>query len=246
MKPFRPGVLPTLVVLLLLPGLVALGCWQLSRAEQKRQLLATYAERRSADSVAAARLLLIEDAAYRRVRLYGRFDAQYSLLLDNRMRDGRTGVEVLQPFHDQPSGLWLLVNRGWLPWPDRRTPVSFSTPDQPLSLEAWVYVSPGAAFQLQVDPQGGAWPHLVTAVDATQFWSQLQREGFAHELRLEPGPAAFRLDWPVVVMGPEKHLGYAVQWFALALALIALYLYFGWHNNKEKRHGDRHESIQHL
>ena len=65
---------------------------------------------------------------------------------------------------------------------------------------------------------------------------------FAHELRLEPGPATYRLDWPVVAMGSEKHLGYAVQWFALATTLVLLYLYFGWHHNKEKRHGHRHST----
>jgi cytochrome oxidase assembly protein ShyY1 len=43
-------------------------------------------------------------------------------------------------------------------------------------------------------------------------------------------------------MGPEKHLGYAVQWFALSAALVLLYLYFGWHHNKEKRHGHRHST----
>ncbi|BCQ58338.1 hypothetical protein PBOI14_00880 [Pseudomonas sp. Boi14] len=47
-------------------------------------------------------------------------------------------------------------------------------------------------------------------------------------------------------MGPEKHQAYAVQWFAMALALFALYLYFGWHNTREKRHGNGHESTQHL
>ena len=47
-------------------------------------------------------------------------------------------------------------------------------------------------------------------------------------------------------MGPEKHLAYAVQWFAMALALLALYLYLGWHNNKEKPHGSGHESTQHV
>jgi cytochrome oxidase assembly protein ShyY1 len=245
-KPFRPGWVPTLVVLMLLPGLIALGCWQLSRAEEKRELLASYAERQAGDAVAATQLAQLQDPAYRRVHLFGHFDAEHSLLLDNRMRDGQVGVELLQPFLDQASGLWLLVNRGWLPWPDRRNPVQFATPERALSVDAWVYVAPGAPFQLHADPQGGQWPRLLTSIDASHLWPQLSREGFAHELRMEPGLASYRLDWPVVAMGPEKHLGYAVQWFALALALVLLYLYFGWHNNKEKQHGSRHESTQHV
>jgi hypothetical protein len=35
MKRFRPGVIPTLVVALLLPLLVSLGFWQLSRGAEK-------------------------------------------------------------------------------------------------------------------------------------------------------------------------------------------------------------------
>lgn len=246
MRPFRPGVVPTLVVLALLPGLIALGCWQLGRADEKRALLAIHAERRVEAPLASGQLAQVPDPAYRRVHLYGRFDSEHSLLLDNRMRDGRAGVELLQPFHDQASGLWLLVNRGWLPWPDRREPVQFDTPAQALALEATVYVAPGATFQLHPDPVGGQWPHLLTAIHPARLWQQLGREGFAHELRLEPGPASYRLDWPVVAMGPEKHLGYAVQWFALATALVLLFLYFGWHDKKkENDHGRRNESTGH-
>lgn len=246
MKGFRPGIVPTLVVLLLLPMLVALGFWQLGRGEQKRQLLASYAERRTAEPVALFELLAAEDPAFRRVRLHGHFDADHSLLLDNRLHDGKVGVELLQPFLDQASGRWLLVNRGWLPWPDRRTPPVFSTPQQSLSLDAWVYVAPGAAFQLHADPAGARWPRLITAVNPEALWAELGRSGFKHEVRQESGAGAYLTTWPVVAMGPEKHLGYAVQWFAMALALLLLYFYFGWHNAREKRHGNGHESTQHL
>lgn len=244
MTPFRPGLVPSLVVALLLPGLIGLGCWQLGRAEQKRELLAVYAERRAEAPVPIGQLSGVSEPAYRRVRLQGTFDGEHSLLLDNRLRDGQAGVEVLQPFHDQASGQWLLVNRGWLPWPDRRVPVAIDTPAPSLALEGWIYVAPGSVFQLRADPVGGRWPHLLTAIDARQLWPQLQRHGFAYEVRLEPGPASYRLDWPVVAMGPEKHLGYAVQWFSLAAALVLLYLYFGWHNNKESPHGSRHKSTR--
>lgn len=245
MRRFRPGLVPTLVVLALLPGLIALGCWQLRRADEKRALVDAYAARQLDSPVAAAQLRQLPDPAFYPVHLFGRFDSAHSLLLDSQMRDGRAGVELLQPFHDQASGEWLLVNRGWLPWPDRRVPVAFDTPDQALALHATVYVAPGKTFQLHPDPSGGQWPHLLTAIDPASLWRQLGREGFAHELRLQAGPASYRTDWPVVAMGPEKHLGYATQWFALATTLVLLYLYFGWHrSHKEKRHGRRHHCAE--
>ena len=56
MKRFRPGVIPTVVVALLLPLLVSLGFWQLSRGAEKTALLASYAERRAAEPMASTEL----------------------------------------------------------------------------------------------------------------------------------------------------------------------------------------------
>lgn len=246
MKRFRPGIAPTLVVLVLLPLMVFLGFWQLSRGQEKQALLQSYAERRAAVPISAEQLDAVADPAFRRVQLRGQLDARHSVLLDNRMRDGKAGVELLQPFHDQASGQWLLLNRGWLAWLDRRTPPAFTTPDQPLNINAWVYVAPGETFQLHADPAAAQWPRLLTALHPQALWAELDRSGFAFELRAEAGPATYETQWPVVAMGPEKHVGYAVQWFAMALALLGLYLYLGWHNAREKHHGSGHESTQHV
>lgn len=240
MNAFRPGWLPSLLVALLLPGLLALGAWQLQRAEEKRALLASFEARRQAAPIGLAQLERSRDPAYRRVRLSGQFDAEHSLLLDNRIRDGRAGVELLQPFYDQPSGLWVLLNRGWLPWPDRRTPPRFTTPNEALQLTAWVYVPPSGGLHLQRAAQDTDWPRLVGALEIAALWRQLGRGGLPFEARLESGPASYRVDWPVVAMSPDKHLGYAVQWFALAAALLGLFVYLGIHNARESRHEPSH------
>lgn len=234
---FRPGWLPSLLVLALLPALCALGGWQLQRAAEKRALLAAAASASAAPPLAVAELERLDAPAFRRVRLQGRFDAAHSLLLDNRQRVGRPGVELLQPFLDRPSGRWLLVNRGWLPWPDRRTPPAFATPDGELSLLASVYRPPGAAFLLGDGAPGTGWPRLVNAVDGAALWRELRRAGPAVELRLAPGPASYLGDWPLASIGPERHLGYAVQWFALAATLLGLYLWFGVRQAREVRDG---------
>ena len=103
---FRPGVLPSLLVLALLAVLIGLGVWQLQRAQEKRELLAREALQAVAAPLGVAEVERLGDPAFRPVRLTGRFDAAHSLLLDNRQRGGRPGVELLQPFLDQPSGRW--------------------------------------------------------------------------------------------------------------------------------------------
>lgn len=239
MTGFRPGWLPTLLVLALLPGLLWLGFWQLERGQQKRELLARQQAQQGV-VLTPEQLDGTPEQAYSRVRLEGTFDGEHSFLLDSRTRDGQAGVELLQPFHDRPSGRWVLLNRGWLPWPDRRTPPAFETPAQPLKLVAWVYVSSGTPLLLGKHMAEG-WPRLLDHVEVAELWALLGRDGAADELRLEPGPAAYRADWPITNMSPQQHLGYAVQWFALAAALLVLFIYFGIHQARGKSR-ERHES----
>jgi len=234
---FCPGGLPSLLVLALLPLLIGLGCWQLQRAEDKRALLAEQAARGRAPALELADLAALDDRAFRRVRLVGEFDGEHSLLLDNRLRGGRVGVELLQPFRDRASGRWVLVNRGWLPWPQRGTPPPFDTPDGELHVLASVYRPPGEPFLLGDGAPGTGWPRLVNAVDAPALWAELARDGLGEELRLEPGPASYVGNWPVVAMSPDKHRGYALQWFALAATLLGLYLWFGVRQAREVRDG---------
>lgn len=235
---FRPGGLPSLVVAVLLPALIALGFWQLSRAEEKRQILAAEAQRREAPPVPVLRLLAEPEPAFLRVQLRGRFDAGHSLLLDNRVYQGQVGVELVQPFMDHASGRWLLVNRGWLPWPDRRVPPRFDTPSGELQLTAWAYVPPGRSLLAVGNATG--WPRLVNRLEPLAIWQELRRPGVLLELRLEPGPAALTPNWPSVSMAPQKHQGYAVQWFGLAVALLALFIHLGIHRAREAR---RHASV---
>src|SRR5690606_37608141 len=116
MSGFKPGLLPTLLVLSMLPVLVWLGFWQLERGEQKREMLAQQDAQAQATPLSPAEVELMASPAYSRVYLQGSFDAEHSFLLDSRTRDGKVGVELLQPFQDQPSGRWVIVNRGWIPW----------------------------------------------------------------------------------------------------------------------------------
>lgn len=240
MNGFKPGLLPTLLVFSMLPVLVWLGFWQLERGEQKREMLAQQDAQAQATPLSPAEVELMASPAYSRVYLQGSFDAEHSFLLDSRTRDGKVGVELLQPFQDQPSGRWVIVNRGWIPWPDRRVPPVFDTPQQPLKLAAWVYAPTGKPFVLNRGMADG-WPRLINYVDIAELWNALGRDGLAYELRLDPGPAAYRADWPITSMSPTQHLGYAAQWFGLAIALLGLFIYFGIHQARETRHAS-HES----
>ncbi|MEH6472724.1 MAG: SURF1 family cytochrome oxidase biogenesis protein, partial [Halopseudomonas sp.] len=71
--------------------------------------------------------------------------------------------------------------------------------------------------------------------DMERFEALFQRPLYPAVLRLsEPVIDGTDTRWKLVVMPPEKHLGYAVQWFGLALALLCWLIWFGWWREKKR------------
>ncbi|MEE4658985.1 MAG: SURF1 family protein [Halieaceae bacterium] len=208
---------------LFVPLFVGLGFWQLARAEEKRAIGQQWEQRRQLPPAALESLPSAPAAlAYRRVRLQGRFLEQYSFLLDNRIRDGRYGVEVITPY--QAGTALVLVNRGWLEGdPYRRALPEIPPPPQLAVLEGSVYVMPGESYTLGSIDSGQGWPRLIQAIDVPAMAEMLGKPLWPYTVRLSlDSPAALLADWPLVNVRPEKHSAYAVQWFGMALALAAL------------------------
>lgn len=221
----------TLLTILLLPVFVALGFWQLERADEKREIAAENARRSAMQEIAFAEAQGLDDSAltYRRVRIQGQFIPQAMLFLDNQLRDGRYGHDAVNVFRDT-TGALLLVNRGWVPGdPARRSLPELAVPSGQQALSATVYVPPGDPYLLADDQFDDVeWPLLVQTLSADSLRVAIDDElgqlPFRFELRLLPDqPGGFRRDWPVINVSPQKHQGYAFQWFTMA---AVLFLYF--------------------
>jgi surfeit locus 1 family protein len=65
----------------------------------------------------------------------------------------------------------------------------------------------------------------IQRMDFKGLSHEFEHDVYPYVLLLDPSaPAGFVRDWQIKTMPPSKHLGYAVQWFALAGTLIFLYL----------------------
>ena len=220
----------TILFLLLLPLLLSLGFWQLSRAEEKQRLQQSIEQQQALPALTWRELLEleVEQLSYRQVKLSGRYDNARLFLLDNQVVNGKVGYQVLQPFilsSGQTPGQ-VLVNRGWVAgFADRRLPVI------PVNTEigdivATVRVPSSEPVLLAEDNWVESWPKVIQSVDMGKIRSQFGNSLFEYELRLEPHQwSALTIDWPAVNTRPEKHTGYAIQWFAMAAALIVCWLY---------------------
>ncbi len=228
---FSPGWKMTLFTALLLPLLLTLGSWQLDREAEKIQLQALH-ERRTASAPAAVEELDWNggDIAYQPVTLTGEFDNERYLLLDNRIQDGRVGYEVMMPFTTS-SGQSLIINRGWVAQGATREQLPLITPvPGTVTISGSVYVPFSEPFLLSEaqEAQTDDWPRVVQKIDVTAWSALLQTSLLPHTVRISSeSPGALTAHWPTVNMEPEKHRGYAVQWFSMAAALLLMYVYFG-------------------
>ncbi len=232
-----------LFYVLLMPVLLRFGFWQIERAEEKKQLEQEYHERMLARPISLHKALLLTDRAYVQVFLTGEFDNERTVLLDNKIYQGQVGYEVISPFElSEPVSMqspgkadtiidYVWINRGWISLGGSREQLP---PVPPVlsrqRIVAGIDIPPGEAFVLAEEPYRGVWPEVVQAVDLERMSARYREdtgvESAPFMLRLVGGsPGLLQMIWHPINMSPAKHLGYALQWFSMALALTILYVY---------------------
>lgn len=230
----RPFWLPTVAALAVIALTTSAGIWQTNRAQAKRALQAHYdAQEKSAPVVLPGSQIDAEAFRYRRVRVTGQFDPAQEILLDNRVLNGKPGYQVVTPLKIDQADRYVLIDRGWVArgadrtlLPEIRTPLG-------------VIVIEGIAA-----PPSTKYLELSTQTVEGRVWQNLDMQRMTGLLRypLQPivitqlnenGDGLLR-HWERPDVGIDKHLGYAFQWFALAVATIVIYgvLYAKRHKQK--------------
>ena len=223
-RTFAPSLAATLPMLLGVALLVGLGVWQLDRAGQGRAQLAAYA------GSAAAPLPLPPASRplprYARVRLTGQYLPQRQFLLDNMTHAGVAGYRVLTPFVTA-GGDTVLVDRGWLPvGPSRATLPEVGVGGETRELAGRLDALPRPGIELGASAGGGPWPRVVAFPRLAELGAALGRELYPSVVLLDAdAPDGYLRDWHPGGLPPERHLGYALQWFALALTLLVGYVF---------------------
>ncbi len=227
----RPAWLPTLVTVCLLPLLIGLGLWQLDRAEQKRRLQADFAAGGAPVTLETAAEVDGLDALrrFQPVALGGRYLPERQFLLDNMIHDRSAGYHVLTPFATT-AGPVVIVNRGWVP-----KTYDGGLPDLAVDGEERTLVGraarlPRPAIKVGDVSPGDAWPrvlHFPRAEDVEALLVDTLAGRALPETVLLLAPDAddgFVRAWRPTGTGPERHLAYALQWFAFAATLATIWL----------------------
>lgn len=206
-----------------------LGLWQLERYDEKLLALANVESAKNAEPASLSDGLPADsdDLGYRRVSVTGQWHPQKSFLWDNRVREQRVGYQLITPFR-LTSGEWLLVDRGWLPGnPDRVILPYFETPPGEQLLTGLLRRLPEAAMRLVEQAEAG-WPRRVQTLEAEKLGLAFNEPlpnlllWLEHEAENNQRAGIYAVLQHSVSMPPQKHLGYAVQWFALAATAAIL------------------------
>lgn len=238
---FAPRLHWVLLVAALLPVFVALGFWQWNRGQARQAQWDEYA-RGDAAAITADAAALAQLPRYTRVRVAGRLDGGRQFLLENISHRGAPGYHVLTVLQLVDGGR-LLVNRGWIPFSgyrDRLPDVSLpgagrdgqpgapgdATQDaaQQLSGRLAALPVPGLASG-QSAPTAGDWPRVASFPTLAQLEAAYGASLLPQVLWLDAdsGPGYLR-EWSPSGLPPERHIGYAVQWWCFALLLAGLFI----------------------
>jgi surfeit locus 1 family protein len=209
--------------------LVALGFWQLDRAEEKRRKQLAIEARLIAKPVAFEDLLqnTSESLNLQRVYLQGSYLVDRTILLTNKFYLGQRGYEVLTAFKLKSINQIVMVSRGWTDArPGPNGPRNLETPAGEHHLIGAIHVPSGPSFFTDEPIKDDVWPLRLHHLSMDNIDRLFSVPVFPYVVRLdETMPGVLHRYWPVPDLHPERSTSYAVQWFSMAILLIVVTLF---------------------
>lgn len=203
--------------------LCSLGFWQLQRAAEKKHLV----EQQKHFAAQTPRQWTGHEAVqqFQTLQLSGHYLPSL-FLLDNQFYQHQFGYDILSPLR-LSNGRIVLVDRGWVLGDVSRR--NFPTPVVPsglINLSGTVYYPSPKIWVMGLESEKKADNVLLLEKINTQLVSEiLHKSVYPFIIRLSPEESSgFIRDWPVVSLSPDRHLGYAFQWFAMALAVLIIFI----------------------
>ena len=217
--------------------LSSLGVWQLQRAEEKKQTLRD-SQLQTKDTPQSIRLPVTEPEKlrYQRIQLQGRYISSKQFVLDNQVHDHKVGYNILTPFRIINTEFVVLVDRGWIALENSRQQLpEVNVSEELRTVTGTVYALFGKPFTLgEIDNGDSNWPRLIQYLDFDVLGDRLGNTLQTFTLRLDRDQQdGYLREWQIFAITPNRNLAYAVQWFALALTLLVIFIVL--HTSKSKK-----------
>jgi surfeit locus 1 family protein len=201
----------------------SLGAWQLRRAEASRATQTQFTSGAADELLVALPRELDAATRFRRVAIEGEFVAEPQFLLDNMLHEGVAGYHVLTALRVRGERQRVLVNRGWVSAGGDRSRL----PD--IAVEPGLHTVTGRlerlprpGMRLGSEAGGSAQAIVLQYPTAADLEQRLGAPVFDYQLLLDAGAEqGYVREWQAPGVAPQRHLSYAGQWLALAIAAFA-------------------------
>ena len=208
------------------------GIWQLSRAHTKLANAALVAERSTQAPLAGSELardpVAAEGQWQRHIALTGEWDTAHTVFLMNRTMDERSGFYVMTPLR-LPGGGAVVVQRGWIARDDADPMKAPAVPMPTGTVRLHGHVAPWPSHWIDIG-HGAGGPvrqNIELAALTTESGLALRPETIVEDTTADNAYDGLRRDWPPPTGGVSvaTNYGYAVQWFAMSIAFLGLYVW---------------------
>jgi surfeit locus 1 family protein len=213
--------------------LISLGTWQMQRLTWKEGLIAAIAERAHAAPVSLAtaeqRAARGEDVEYTRVAIAGRFLNDREIHLYALDDAHGPGFHVITPLR-LGDGSVVLVNRGYVPNdlkdPDKRAAGQISGDVTLTGL--WRRPDAQRMFDPANEPGRNIWYWRdIDAMAAVADADATRVHRYIVDAEADPpAPGGWPKGGTTRLELPNRHLEYALTWYGLAAALVAVFAVF--------------------
>ncbi|TCZ66174.1 SURF1 family protein [Roseicella aquatilis] len=211
---------PVLAALPVLAVLLALGTWQVRRLHWKNDLLTAIA----ASEAGPPTPLGADPQPYAKVEARGRFDSGREALLGLEVRGAILGAHLLTPLLREGAPP-LLVDRGWVPL-ERSVPIA--RPEGEVAVTGYVRPADERDWNSPRDDAAGRRFYLFDPAAIGRALDLPPPAPFGLVALAAPGsPAGALPAAPRTLPRPNNpHLGYAITWYGLAVALVGVLIAF--------------------
>ena len=221
-RPRFPVVLTVLAVLLL-GVLLALGVWQVQRMQWKEGLMNGAEAAAGQPPLPLAEALKLENPEFRRVLLTCRGLAAASFVELQSIENGDAGVRLVSACRPEGVEATLLVDRGFVSAEISARPSVKAADTMPVVITGVLRRAPAPSALTPPPAEGRFYGRdaeamaralkVVGPVSPFTVFATTSTNPDWQALKPSAPPAAFS----------NNHLGYALTWFGLAVALIAFY-----------------------
>ncbi|MBI2784887.1 MAG: SURF1 family protein [Legionella longbeachae] len=221
---FTPSWSMLILTIVFFSLFIRLGFWQIYRADEKTKMIAAQKRQEKQKPVPWTNKQKLP-VQYERIAISGNYLPQV-FLLDNQHHQHRFGYDVLSPL-ELSGGAIIMVNRGWVPGditreilPDIKIPAGL------VKLHGSAYFPSKNQWVLgPVLEEKGKGTMIIERVDAQLISQVLQKAVSPFIIRLSKQDTnGFVREWETVAMPPQRHLGYALQWFVMGLVVLIIFV----------------------